>query len=71
MDKTIGNRSTQEEETSERVDGPTPAGGAYSVAYFSDKGGKPCGKSSASRIDIVEFDRRGNELLRTMATTGH
>jgi len=39
----------------ERVEGPTPAGGAYAIAYTHDDGS----------IEIVEFDSEGREIRRT------
>jgi hypothetical protein len=39
----------------ERHDGPTPNGGAYSIAYFRDDGS----------MEIVEFDADGKEIHRT------
>jgi hypothetical protein len=39
-------RSTR---SAERIEGPTPAGGAYAIAYRHDDGA----------IEIVEFDLRG------------
>ena len=39
----------------ERVDGPTPNGGAYAIAYFRDNGS----------MEIVEFDADDNVLHRT------
>lgn len=53
----------------ERVEGPTPAGGAYAVAYFSDAKGNPCIKALASSMEIVEFNKKGEEISRTYGTT--
>ncbi len=39
----------------ERVEGPTPAGGAYAIAYRHDDGS----------IEIVEFDSAGRAIRRT------
>ena len=39
----------------QRVEGPTPNGGAYAIAYTHDDGS----------IEIVEFDRHGREIART------
>jgi hypothetical protein len=43
---------------SERIEGPTPAGGAYAIAYVGDD----------RRGEIVEFNAEGNQLARTYAT---
>ena len=51
--------------TSERRDGPTPNGGAYSIVYYLDDGGNPAGKDEASSTEIAEFDSEGNEIFRT------
>jgi hypothetical protein len=56
---------SDEDETQERIDGPTPNGGVYSIAYFSDDDGDPTSKQKATRMEIVEFDREGNQLFRT------
>lgn len=50
---------------SERIDGPTPNGGAYAIAYFRDADGKPCSKDMATNIEIVEFDENGRDVFRT------
>lgn len=52
----------------ERVDGPTPNGGAYAIAYFRDSDGKPCPKDKAKTMEIVEYDEKGNDLFRTYGT---
>lgn len=41
--------------TPERVDGPTPNGGAYCIAYFHDNGA----------MEIVEFDANDQVIQRT------
>jgi len=41
--------------SAERIEGPTPAGGAYEIAYRHDDGA----------VEIVEFDLAGTELQRT------
>ena len=50
---------------SERVDGETPYGGAYSIAYFYDEEHKPCRKSDAVYVHIHIYndkDERINEV---------
>lgn len=51
--------------TQQRDDGPTPNGGVYSIAYFSDSEGNPTTKENATRMEIVEFDEDGNGFFRT------
>ena len=51
--------------TSERRDGPTPHGGAYSIAYFRDKRGAPTTKERAASVEIVEHSAAGDEIART------
>lgn len=49
-----------------RVDGPTPLGGAYAVASFTDAAGAATDDpSQAVATEITEFDSYGNELGRT------
>ena len=43
----------------ERNDNPTPNGGDYSIAYYYDKDGEPCGKDKAHRVNIVEYKTGG------------
>ncbi len=44
-----------ESKSPRRVEGPTPNGGAYAIAYVRDDGS----------IEIVEFDRDGRAIART------
>lgn len=53
-------------ETSQRLDFPTPNGGAYSISYFYDKKGKPCDKKQASTIHIHEYDENHNLIMETI-----
>lgn len=57
------------DKTSERVDGKTPNGGVYFIAYFSDKNGNPIDKDKAERFEIIEFDANDNQIMRTYAVT--
>jgi hypothetical protein len=41
----------------ERIEGPTPSGGAYAMVYRHDDG----------RIEILEFDDRDREIRRTLS----
>lgn len=53
------------DEHSESTEGPTPAGGAYAVAYFRDDQGEPTTRAKATRIEIVEFDDQDEVIMRT------
>lgn len=53
------------DETSERIAGPTPNGGAYSVANYLDADRNPCPKSEAALIEILEFDEDGDSIFQT------
>jgi hypothetical protein len=50
---------------SERVDGETPNGGTYSIAYFQNNEGKRTTKDKATKIEIIEFDTQDNIINRT------
>ena len=45
-----------------RIDGPTPNGGAYSIAYYYDKNGNPCDVSTGILGQIVEYDKNGKSI---------
>ena len=45
----------------QRVDGPTPNGGVYAIAYVHDDGS----------IEIVEFDGQDREIMRVYGTLKH
>lgn len=51
--------------TSKRVDGPTPNGGTYMIAYFRDSSGNACSEKDASKVEIVEFESDNNAIART------
>jgi len=51
--------------TQERIEGPTPNGGAYAIMYFMDDNGDPCAEDRAARAEIVEYDQDGNGIFRT------
>ena len=53
---------------SERRAGPTPAGGAYSVAFYMDEAGDPCPRERAHAAEIIEYDARGNMIHSTWGT---
>jgi hypothetical protein len=50
---------------SERIDGPTPNGGTYAIAYYQDEAGEATDKDAATAVEIVEFDGDDNEIFRT------
>jgi hypothetical protein len=52
---------------SERRDGPTPAGGAYSVIQYRDAAGGRAPKSAAVACEVLEFDAEGTCVARTYA----
>jgi len=49
----------------ERAEGPTPNGGAYSVAIFLDDLRRPVPKEEATAVEIQEFDEDGTMIFRT------
>ena len=55
-------------DTWERIDGATPNGGAYAIAYWLDQDGSPTDKASAAACEVVEYDRSDNAIFRTYAT---
>lgn len=55
---------------SERAEGPTPNGGAYSMAFYYDDNGNPAPKSEATRCNIIEFDENDNFVNETMGILG-
>ena len=54
-----------------RAEGPTPQGGAYSIALFSDQDGNPVEKAQALRVEIHEFDTDDRCIFRTYGTLEH
>jgi hypothetical protein len=54
-------------ETSERIEGKTPNGGSYSIAYWKDAKGNPTTKDKAVAAEIVEFDDEDQAVNRTYA----
>jgi len=53
-------------ETSERREGPTPNGGAYSIAYFRDERGVPTTKDRARSVEIIEYGVEGEAIHSTI-----
>jgi len=48
-------------------EGPTPAGGAYSIASYLDGDGQPVVKDDAASVEIVEYDDAGGAIAHTSA----
>ncbi len=44
-----------------RTEGPTPAGGAYAIAYFS-RDGVPVDQSAATHVEITEYAADGTPI---------
>jgi hypothetical protein len=53
--------------TSERRDGPTPAGGAYSEAVYMNDAGERVAKDAATEVWITEYAVDGTWLGETIA----
>jgi hypothetical protein len=51
--------------TQQRVDKPTPNGGAYSIMYFKDAAGNPVDKESAVAAEAIEYTAGGVMVWRT------
>ncbi len=50
-----------------RTEGPTPNGGAYSIAYWFDDNNNPVDKEQAQKAEIIEFSNNGQQISRTYA----
>lgn len=57
--------------TQERIEGPTPTGGDYAIAYWQDGQGNPCEKDQAKAAEIVEYSANGDHIMRTYMETSH
>jgi hypothetical protein len=55
--------------TQRRVDGPTPNGGVYSIAYFRNDDGSPADEDDATKVEIVEYDEDDKVVQRTYGTS--
>ena len=51
--------------TCETRPGPTPNGGAYSVASYLDANGNPAPRNAATRVEIVEYDENDTAISTT------
>ena len=52
----------------ERVEGPTPSGGAYAEAYYVDENNEEVAKEIATNMIIKEYDEDDN-LINTVYGT--
>lgn len=52
----------------ERRDGPTPSGGAYSIASYFDADGNAVQKADAVNVSIVEYAADGAQIAETSGT---
>lgn len=52
-----------------RVDGPTPNGGAYSIAYYQDAKGNDADVDKATNMLIVEYSSDGQVIRNTYGLT--
>jgi hypothetical protein len=48
-----------------RLEGPTPNGGVYAIAFCADEKMNPCPKDQAVNIEIHEYDKNGVCIQRT------
>lgn len=51
-----------------RIDGKTPSGGVYSIAYYFDADGFPTCKENASIVHVVEYDKNDRRITETYGT---
>ena len=49
----------------ERIDGPTPNGGAYAIVYYFDAQGREVPKRLACKIEIQEYNEYGGRIQTT------
>jgi len=50
---------------SKRIDGPTPNGGSYSIAYFRTESGMRTTEDKSKITEIVEFDNNNEVIMRS------
>jgi hypothetical protein len=55
--------------TSKRFDGPTPNGGAYSIAVWIDRRGNAVTKEEAVEVAITEYAADGTRLAETFTSS--
>lgn len=51
----------------ERVEGPTPNGGAYAVIVYLGEDGDQAEKEQAAAAEVVEYDEQDEAIFRTYA----
>lgn len=56
------------DETETRTEGPTPAGGDYSIARWQDADGNPTTEDQAVMVEVHEFDGAGAVINTTYAS---
>ena len=72
LDEDAGERAeeavmTRDPRFTETHYGPTPSGGAYSVAYYYDEEGMPCRRETATSVNIIEYSEEGYRINETYA----
>ena len=50
--------------TSKVIEGETPHGGVRAIALFSNDEGEPVDSSVATRVEIHEYDAKGEVIFR-------
>jgi hypothetical protein len=56
--------------TTQSIEGPTPNGGDYAIAFFFDERGNPTAKNKAKRVEIVEYNIQGVQIFRNYGLMG-
>ncbi len=56
--------------TQECHEGPTPAGGAYSIGTFLDDDHRPVPRDEATQLSITEYTEDGEQLQSTIGVLG-
>lgn len=54
----------------ERLEGETPSGGDFCIAYFYDEDHKPCERSKAKFVNIVEYKNNWKRVNETYGIMG-
>lgn len=49
-------------QTQERVEGPTPSGGAYAIVHYQDVDKAPCDKADAVYAEAIEYAEDGRPI---------
>jgi hypothetical protein len=56
--------------TVERIDGPTPAGGVYALAFFCDEDLNPAAPAEAAQVIVSEYDAADRLLAEHVFVRG-